>query len=39
MGGALTWVEWVRCLRGWRASVRFVDGLLACVAWVGLVAC
>ena len=32
MGGLLAWVAWVTCLRGWRASVGGMGGVLAWVA-------
>ena len=31
VGGVLAWVAWVACLRGWRANVDYVVGVLA---WV-----
>ena len=39
MGGMLTWVTWVACLPGWRASVGDVGRMLAWVTWVTSVAC
>ena len=32
MGDMLVWVAWVECLRGWRASVGGMSGVLAWVA-------
>ena len=34
VGGVLTWVTWVACFHGSRASVGSLGGVLAWVAWV-----
>ena len=33
VGGVLAWVVWAECLRGWRASVGSVGGVVACLRW------